>query len=573
VAVVARGSLAERSAPRLVAALAARAFTGVLTIEAGGRAFRIAWQDGAVVGAQSPNPADSAAKVAVTLGVLSTTQAGEVARIIAATPGVDELEVVAQTARLTTELVGRLARRLAGARAARALSVEVGTFVVDDEAAYWGNVAPVDARWVLYSGLRSHFTVERAERELATLASAVRLRAGGDLDGFGFGAAEDAVIARLRAGELSVAPVPADLDRQVAQAVALALLLSGEAEVARAPVPPAAAAPAPVPAPVTAAAPAPVAAAAAAPASARAKTSSNPAVSEPRTKSGSAPPVSEPRTKTGSTPPVSVSRTRTGPAAVIAAREKIRGLIAERLAVLDGGGTHFALLGVADDASTDEIRARYFALARHLHPDRLRAAGIDDDRKDAQRLFARINEAFTVLTDPEKRARYQSVQRAGGEAAVKARDAAAEAAVRKALDAEERFRLGEMALRRQQLELAIREFEKAVELNPDEADHHAMLGWAVYVGASNKAAAVPIARGHLLRALEKNRQSVAAHLALGRVTRMEGLDGEAQRHFQQALELAPNHPEATAELRAIEVRLKAGGDRKAGLFGRLTKKP
>ena len=109
-AIVSQGSLAELSAPRLFATLAGRAFTGELVIAAGGRDYQVAWEGGAVVGARSPHPADSAAKIAVTLGVLSSTQAGEVARLLAASPGHDEVDVVAQLARLSTELVGQIGR-------------------------------------------------------------------------------------------------------------------------------------------------------------------------------------------------------------------------------------------------------------------------------------------------------------------------------------------------------------------------------------------------------------------------------------------------------------------------------
>ncbi|MBZ0232533.1 MAG: DnaJ domain-containing protein, partial [Deltaproteobacteria bacterium] len=254
--------------------------------------------------------------------------------------------------------------------------------------------------------------------------------------------------------------------------------------------------------------------------------------------------------------------------------DQIREVMRERLALLDGGADHFALLGVTMDASPDEIRRRYFALARHLHPDRLEAAGIADEKKEAQRLFARMNEAFTTLTDPDKRHAYTQIQKAGGEAAVKAREAATEAAVRRALDAEERFRLGEMALRRQQLEVAVREFQKAIELNPDESDHHAMLGWAMYVAAGNKTAALPTVRGHLLTAMDRNKKSALPHLYLGRIARMENNLAEAEKHLTRALELSPGHVEATAELRAVQSQRppKPPVD-KGSLFSRLTKKP
>lgn len=530
-AVVSQGSLAEWSAPRLFAALTGRGFSGELIIEAGGKEYRVAWSGGAIVGARSPHPADSAAKVAVMLGVLSSTQAGEVARLLASAPGHDEIEVVAQVARLGSELVERLARRVAGAKAARALWPETGTFTVVDELPFWGNVSPVDARWVLYSGLRTHLTLDRIERDLAALGTTVRLRDGADTSGFGFGENERPVLDRLEQGELTVVPPPEGLDPQLTTAVALALVLTREATVFE-------------------------------PASA-----SSPAVPVPPV-SASSPAVVVPPVAGAKRPPARAERRGTANA------DQIRRLVAERLTILDRGADHFRLLDVSTDAPPEQIRAKYFALARHLHPDRLEAAGITDEKKDAQRLFARMNEAFATLTDPAKRHAYTQVLRAGGEAAVKAREAATEAAVRRALDAEERFRLGEMALRRQQFEVAVRELERALELNPDESDHHALLGWAVYIAAPNKAAAIPIARGHLHRGAEKNKKSPLPHLYLGRIARMEGNDDEAEAHVRRALELAPGHTEATAEIRAIEARRGAAPGKpadKGGLFSRLKK--
>jgi Flp pilus assembly protein TadD len=524
VAVVSQGSLAEWSAPRLFAALAGRGFSGELIIEAHGKDYRVAWSDGAVVGARSPHPADSAGKIAVTLGVLSSTQAGEVGRLLAATPGADELAVVAQVARLGSELVERLARRVAGARAARALWPEVGAFTVLDEVPYWGNVAPVDARWVLYTGLRTHLTLDRIARDLTALGTTVRLREGADTGGFGFGENEREVLAKLEAGELHVAPPPDDLDAQITTAVALALVLTREATVYE-PAPPSGIHP-------RATTPPPVA-----------------APERPTTM----PPTSAPAAETpasATTPRVPARAVRRGAANA----DSIRQLVAERLAVLDKGADHFKLLGVTSDATLETIRANYFALARHLHPDRLEAAGVEDAKKDAQRLFARMNEAFSTLSDPDKRHAYTQVLRAGGEAAVKAREAATEAAVRRALEAEERFSLGEMALRRQQFEVALREFERALELNPEESDHHAMLGWTIYVAAQDKVAATGVARGHLLRAIERNKKSAMPYLYLGRIARMQGDDVEAEKQLRQAVELAPSHAEAGAELRAIENR-------------------
>ena len=63
----------------------------------------------------------------------------------------------------------------------------------------------------------------------------------------------------------------------------------------------------------------------------------------------------------------------------------------------------YAVLGVAPNASDDEIKKIYRSLAMRYHPDRNDAAG-------AKARFQAITRAYEVLSDPHKRAEYnQSV--------------------------------------------------------------------------------------------------------------------------------------------------------------------
>src|SRR6185312_514483 len=61
---------------------------------------------------------------------------------------------------------------------------------------------------------------------------------------------------------------------------------------------------------------------------------------------------------------------------------------------------YYDVLGVARDASADEIKRAYRALARKHHPD------VSHDKSDAEHRFKEINEAYEVLSDPNKRAQY-----------------------------------------------------------------------------------------------------------------------------------------------------------------------
>lgn len=61
---------------------------------------------------------------------------------------------------------------------------------------------------------------------------------------------------------------------------------------------------------------------------------------------------------------------------------------------------YYHTLGIAKTASIDEIKKAYRKLARKYHPD------VNPNDKEAHKKFQQINEANEVLSDPEKRKKY-----------------------------------------------------------------------------------------------------------------------------------------------------------------------
>jgi len=68
---------------------------------------------------------------------------------------------------------------------------------------------------------------------------------------------------------------------------------------------------------------------------------------------------------------------------------------------------YYEVLGVGRDASDAEIKKAYRKLAKQYHPD------LNPGDKTAEAKFKEVNEAYEVLSDPQKRARYDQFGHAG----------------------------------------------------------------------------------------------------------------------------------------------------------------
>ncbi|HEX8280744.1 MAG TPA: J domain-containing protein [Chthoniobacterales bacterium] len=64
---------------------------------------------------------------------------------------------------------------------------------------------------------------------------------------------------------------------------------------------------------------------------------------------------------------------------------------------------YYETLGVSKTASADEIKSAFRKLARKFHPD------VAKDKKAAEEKFKQINEAYEVLSDPDKRKKYDQL--------------------------------------------------------------------------------------------------------------------------------------------------------------------
>ncbi|CAN5724047.1 hypothetical protein BH11MYX1_BH11MYX1_24510 [soil metagenome] len=241
-AVLAKGAVSDRPWGQTLGALAKRGLSGQLTITADNKPYRIAFAQGAVVGATSPLATDAAVRLALTGGLVSSTQVAELTRRVVGSPHRDEIEVVAEAARLQPEQAQRLRRRLVAQRAARTFSLDRGDFVIEDQLTV--PVVPgseLDVRAVINLGARGNLSEARLSDELARFGVWFKLtpEAIGDLPQFGFSEADKPVLQMLVAGA-NLADLAADhpeVGEREVRAMVYALACYGACEVSNTEVP------------------------------------------------------------------------------------------------------------------------------------------------------------------------------------------------------------------------------------------------------------------------------------------------------------------------------------------------
>jgi tetratricopeptide (TPR) repeat protein len=243
---------------------------------------------------------------------------------------------------------------------------------------------------------------------------------------------------------------------------------------------------------------------------------------------------------------------------------------------------YFTMLDLDRDATTAEVREKFFALAKVWHPDRIPAA-LADVRDACSRVFGRMSEAHQTLADEERRGRYMHLLKDGGATPE------AQATIASVVEAATNFQKAEICLKRNDLAQAESLVRKAVEADPQQPEYLALAAWLGSLKAENQTpTATMVAIAELDKAIQLSHRCERAYFYRGQLHKRAGNARQAVKDFRKAAELNPRNIDAAREVRLYEMRLQRGSvpppapgapkkgapeaAKPGGLFGKLFKK-
>ncbi len=272
---------------------------------------------------------------------------------------------------------------------------------------------------------------------------------------------------------------------------------------------------------------------------------------------------------------------------------------------------YYEVLSVTRHATTAEIKAAYYHLAKKYHPDRYHQRDSGDLRNKLEALFAMITQAYDTLSQPAERAGYdERIRKASGsiahslprtsplaapEPAVKEPGApdgerpggsglkpsngqpvnsdslpptpvespAAEPIASKptkggpqlppAQMAELYYQQGRARFERKEYHAAVHLLREAIKLDPSRAPYHYHLGIALIRNPRTRRDA----EQHLSKAAELEPYNAQIRVKLGLLYKEAGLSKRADHFFREALQMDPENRVAKRELSSGAARSKA----------------
>jgi tetratricopeptide (TPR) repeat protein len=207
-------------------------------------------------------------------------------------------------------------------------------------------------------------------------------------------------------------------------------------------------------------------------------------------------------------------------------------------------GTHYQLFGVAPDASGKDIRTNFYRLARQFHPDY--HMGKPEWMPALKELIGLATSAYKTLVDEEKRSQYDAHLSTSGAFQLHRTKTAAQETV------EQCFSQANECLRAENFVGSIVWLRKCVEMSPDEARYHALLARSLSTVSQYRQEAIR----EFERAIELNPWDTLAYMQFGELYESMQLISRARSLYSKVLEINPVHLQARERLAGL------GGERR-----------
>lgn len=218
--------------------------------------------------------------------------------------------------------------------------------------------------------------------------------------------------------------------------------------------------------------------------------------------------------------------------------------------VVAAQGDAFTLLGLTENASSDQAKAAYYEAAKVFHPDKL-PASLRPMAGKMNEVFNALRDAYDALSDDVRKANYLSARKA------KAESMAAAAARAAGPTGDELMKMGDAFFKKRDFRQAEEHFARAFTQDK-KAVALAARAWAIYMDPSRKGE-VAQAKQMMADAIKTDPNCDRAYYQLGVIARVEGDMVRAERQFRDAVRVNAKHLEANQELRLIEMRKKKSG--------------
>jgi len=217
----------------------------------------------------------------------------------------------------------------------------------------------------------------------------------------------------------------------------------------------------------------------------------------------------------------------------------------------------FERLGLERTASSSDVSRSFLDAARIYHPDQIPGDIPDSTRDLYTQIFSLLNEAHQKLSDDKARSDYLEALESGLDDS--------QVDVGNIIEAENCFQRGEVLLGARKYEQALGEFEKAIQLNPDEGEFHIYRGYAGFMSNTSSDSAV---KNHCINTINtglkmRGGEVAMGFLFLGRIYKAGGDKEMSVKMFKKAVNLDRGLVEASRELRLMSMRSE-----KKGLFRR-----